>query len=351
MFYSKLASEISPYTAGEQLNDKKYVKLNTNENPYPPSPKAIEALKNYDAETLRLYPDPSCRKLREAIAQAEGVTAEEVFCGNGSDEVLALCFPAFFDPDGAGACFADITYSFYPVFADFFRIPTKIVPVKEDYSFDMQALRKTNCQGYFLTNPNAPTSLGLPLDEVESFVKDNPDKIVIMDEAYMDFYGQSAVPLTKRYANLLVVKTFSKSYSLAGMRLGYAVGEQKLIDALFRMKDCFNSYPVDGLAQAVGAASILDRAYFAERIEMVVKERERLKREISLLGFDVLDSKSNFLFVQFAKTGGEYAYRFLRERGVLVRFWNKPRLSDRCRITVGTREQNEILLEALRELV
>lgn len=351
MFYSKLASSISPYTAGEQLNDKKYVKLNTNENPYPPSPKAVEALHNYDTERLRLYPDPTCKALREAIASVEGVSAEEVFCGNGSDEVLALCFPAFFDEDGKGACFADITYSFYPVFAEFFHVPTKIVSVKDDYSFDMEGFSKTDCQGYFITNPNAPTSLGLSLDEVESFVKKNPEKLVIMDEAYMDFYGESAVPLTKKYDNLLVVKTFSKSYSLAGMRLGYAVGEKKLIDALMRMKDCFNSYPVDGLAQAVGTASILDRAYFEECTKKVVEERERLKKEISAMGFDVLDSKSNFLFVQFKKTGGQYAYQYLRDRGVLVRFWNKPKLSDRCRITVGSKEQNDVLLEALRNLV
>ncbi|MBO4988990.1 MAG: histidinol-phosphate transaminase [Clostridia bacterium] len=351
MFYSKLARSVSPYTAGEQLNDRNYVKLNTNENPYPPSPRAAEAMRAFDADRLKLYPDPEAKALRASIAAAEGVAAKNVFCGNGSDEVLALCFPAFFDPEGKGACFADVTYSFYPVFAEFFRIPTKIIPVKGDYSLDLEEFLQADCQGYFLANPNAPTSLGISRREIENFVKRASDKIVVLDEAYMDFYGESAVPLTEKYENVLVVKTFSKSYSLAGIRCGYAIGNEALIDALFRMKDCFNSYPVDGLCQAICAQAVADKSYHEETVQKVISERERLKGELKSMGLSVLDSKSNFLFVAFEKTGGEFIYRSLKERGVLVRYWNKPKLENYCRITVGTPAQNDALLDALRHIL
>ncbi|MGN1235771.1 MAG: histidinol-phosphate transaminase [Christensenellaceae bacterium] len=351
MFLSRLAQNITPYTAGEQRNDRKYVKLNTNENPYPPSDAVRAVLNSFDEGRLRLYPDPAARGLREAIAEAEGVSVENVFCGNGSDEVLALCFPAFFDPEGKGACYADITYSFYPVFSKFFHIPEVIVPVREDFSFDMDGLLGADCQGYFIANPNAPTSVGMPLDRIEAFVRAAADRIVILDEAYMDFYGESAVPLTKRYPNVLVVKTFSKSYSLAGLRCGYAVGNAELVDALFRMKDCFNSYPVDMLCQAVCTAAVRDRVYHRECIEKVVSERERVKTALRDMGLTVLDSASNFLFVSFERIGGERAYLALRERGVLVRHWNTERIRDYCRITVGSPEQNEALLSAVREIL
>ena len=250
-FLSLRAQAIAPYTAGEQPADKQYVKLNTNENPYPPSPRVKEVLRAFEAEKLRLYPRPDADGLRAAIARAEGVEEGNVFCGNGSDEVLALSFPAFFDEGGKPACFADLTYSFYEVFAAFFGVKTHIVPLKADFSFDLAAMQAADCAGYYLCNPNAPTGIALPLSAVEHFVASVGERVVIADEAYMDFYGQSAVPLTKKYKNLLVVKTFSKSYSLAGIRCGYAVGDEALIGGLFRMKDCFNSYPVDAVAQAV----------------------------------------------------------------------------------------------------
>jgi histidinol-phosphate aminotransferase len=350
-FLSKLACSIEPYTAGEQLNDRKYVKLNTNENPYPPSPNAIEALKNFDGDALRLYPAPNADRLREAIAQTEGLKTENIFCGNGSDEVLALSFPAFFDKDGKGACFADITYSFYAVFADFFSIPKKIVPLTADYRYDFNALSAVDCQGYFITNPNAPTGIAVAKEEILRFVAQNPSKLVIVDEAYIDFCGQSVVDRVKDYPNLLVVKTFSKSYSLAGIRCGYAAGCQPLIDALFRMKDCFNSYPLDRVCQEVCTAAILSGEYYANATRKVVSERARLTRELRNLGFFVPDSGSNFLFAGNKNTGGEYIYKELKARGVLVRYWNKPRLSDFCRITVGSREQNDALLSALREIL
>ena len=230
-YLSKRAQGIFPYVAGEQPKDKKYIKLNTNENPYPPSPKAQEAYKNVAFADLRLYPPLGMDKLKSAIAAAEGVSPEYVFCGNGSDEILAFCFSAFFDADGQGAAFADVTYSFYPVFCDFFDVPKVIVPLEEDFSQDLSKLQKTPAQGVVIANPNAPTGMGIPRGEMEKFVSES-GRIVIVDEAYMPFYGQSAVPLTQKYDNLLVCKTFSKGYSLAGLRCGYAIGQPSLIGAV-----------------------------------------------------------------------------------------------------------------------
>lgn len=350
-FLSSLAASIQPYTAGEQLNDKKYVKLNTNENPYPPAPEAERALHSFDVDLLRLYPSPNADGLREAIAKAEGVQRENIFCGNGSDEVLALCYPAFFDEDGKGACFADITYSFYPVFAEFFNIPTKIVPLTEGYRFDLKEFSAVDCQGYLIANPNAPTGIAIPREEILSFVRENPEKLVIVDEAYMDFYGQSAASYVTEYKNLLVVKTFSKSYSLAGIRCGYAVGDKSLIDGLFRVKDCYNSYPVDRVCAEVCSAAIQAKEYYRKATGKVQTERTRVTEELRKMGFYVPESGANFVFAGNKNLGGEYVYRSLRERGVLVRFWNKPELKNFVRITIGSKEQNDVLLAALREIV
>ena len=350
-FLSKTAREIAPYTAGEQPADRQYVKLNTNENPYPPSPEALKAYRDYDFSSLKLYPPLEMRALREAIAAAEGVGAENVFCGNGSDEILALCFPAFFDADGEGAAFADVTYSFYPVFAEFFKIPKKILPLEEDFSLDLKKLTKTPAQGVIVANPNAPTGIGIPLGEIEAFVRENSGRVVILDEAYMPFFDQSAVPLTKKYDNLVVVKTFSKGYSLAGMRCGYAVADPALISGLERCRDCFNSYPVDRVCQAVCAAAIGDKAYYDRVNALVISERERLSRALASLGFTVLPSKANFVFAKHAALSGREVYEALRARGVLVRHFQKPRISEYCRITVGSREENDALLRALGEFI
>ena len=350
-FLSKKARGIVPYTAGEQLRDRTYIKLNTNENPYPPSPAVRAALAAFDAGELRLYPRPNADLLRQAIAEKEGVTPENIFCGNGSDEVLALSFPAFFDGDGAGACFADLTYSFYEVFAAFFGIPVKIVPLLPDFTFDLSAMRLANCQGYYIANPNAPTGVGIPRAQMEQFVASVPDKIVILDEAYMDFYGETCVPLTKKYANVLVIKTFSKSYSLAGIRCGYAVGNPALIAGLLRMKDCFNSYPVDAVAQAVCTAAVKDQAYYETAAKKVVSERTHLQTSLRAMGFTVPESASNFLFAGRASADGKTVYQALRTAGVLVRFWDKPVLRDFVRITVGTPEQNDVLLEQLKKIL
>ena len=349
-FLGARARGISPYTAGEQPRDRRYIKLNTNENPYPPSPAVKAVLDGAEISDLRLYPSPDADGLREALAQAEGCAKENVFCGNGSDEVLFLSFAAFFDGERS-TCFPDITYSFYEVFAKFFGIGAKIVPLKADFSMDTEKMAKTECAGYFIANPNAPTGVGIPLDEMEKFVASVPEKIVIADEAYMDFYGQSCVPLTKRYKNLLVVKTFSKSYSLAGIRCGYAIGDERLIEGLRRMKDCMNSYPVDRLCQEVCVAAAGDKAYHDKTVSLVVSERERLREGLLALGFTVPESKANFLFAGRAKKSGKEIYEKLKEEGVLVRFWDKPVLSDFCRITVGTAEQNNILLEKLKKIL
>ena len=350
-FISKKARAIAPYTAGEQLRDRTYIKLNTNENPYPPSLRVQEALAAFPAEELRRYPRPDADLLRAAIAGQEGVSPENVFCGNGSDEVLALSFPAFFDTDGAGACFADLTYSFYELFASFFGIPVTIVPLRGDFTFDLDALARTACRGYYIANPNAPTGVGIGRAEMERFVADVPEKLVILDEAYMDFFGESCVPLTQKYENVLVVKTFSKSYSLAGIRCGYAVGNARLIAALCRMKDCFNSYPVDAVAQAVCTAAVQDKAYYAGVTQAVISERTRLQGALRELGFTVPESASNFLFAGRARAGGREFYTRLKEAGILVRFWDKPVLKDFVRITVGTAAENDALIAQLKQIL
>lgn len=350
-FLSSFLRSLTPYTAGEQPQDKVYVKLNTNENPYPPSPKAAEALRSFDAGRLKLYPSPNADALCEAIARAEGVEKENVFCGNGSDEVLALCIPAFFDRDGKGAAFAELTYSFYPVFCDFFSVPYTTVPLKPDYTMDLDALSKADCDGVLLCNPNAPTGVGIDRARMEAFVKENPDKLIVADEAYMGFYGQSLAPLVKKYKNLLVVKTFSKYYALAGIRCGYAIGDGSLVKGLFAAKDCFNSYPVDMLCQTVCAAAVSDGAYYEETAKKIIKERTCVRDELIGLGFFVPESSSNFLFAGNERFGGEYIYRGLKERGVLVRFWNTEKLKNFCRITIGTPAQNDKLISALKEIL
>ncbi len=349
-YLSRLAREIAPYTAGEQPADRRYVKLNTNENPYPPSPRALAAYREYDVSSLRLYPSLSMHGLRAAIAGAEGVDEENVFCGNGSDEILALCFPAFFDRGGAGAAFADVTYSFYPVFSDFFGIAKQIVPLEEDFTLDLGKLGARRAQGAIVANPNAPTGIGIPLAEMEPFIAQS-DRIVILDEAYMPFFGESAVPLVKKYKNLLVVKTFSKGYSLAGMRCGYAIADPSLIAGLERCRDCFNSYPVDSVCQAVCAAAVADGEYYAQQNALVVAERGRLFSALVRLGFSVLPSKANFLFARHGSLSGREVYEKLRARGVLVRHFAKPRIEAFCRITVGSREENDLLLAALADIV
>lgn len=348
-FWSKRIRDIVPYTPGEQPRGRKFIKLNTNECPYPPSPKAIEAIRTAAGDTLRLYPDPECMELRSAIAEREGLSINQVFCGNGSDEILAFAFQAFFNPDRE-VVFPKITYSFYPVYTDFFGLSRREVPMNPDFSNPVGLLCGLN-GGVVLANPNAPTGIAVGLDAVERLLQANPDVVVIVDEAYVDFGAESAVKLINRYPNLLVVQTTSKSRALAGLRVGWAMGDPGLIDGLRCVRDSINSYTVDRLAQAGAAAAIRDEDYFQSIRQRVMRTREETEKTLKEKGFTVLPSQANFLFASFPGRAGGELLDGLRDRGVLVRWWDKPEIRDWLRISVGSDEEMTALLGALDELV
>ena len=348
-YWAKRIQSIEPYVPGEQPKDRRYIKLNTNENPYPPSPKVAQALRGADISALRLYPDPDCRALREALARQKELQPEQVFVGNGSDEILAFSYLAFMDENNP-AIFPDITYSFYPVYAAFFGNHTRIVPVREDFSIPLEELCR-NDGTVVLTNPNAPTGMAVGLADVEMILKANPDHVVILDEAYVDFGAQSAVGLIDRYENLLVVQTCSKSRSLAGMRIGFAFGSENLIAALNAVKNSINSYTLDRMALAAAQASVEDQDYMDDTCLRVSNTREMTAGKLKKLGFQVLPSKANFLFAAHATAPGGELFRKLREKGVLVRYFDKPRISNFLRITIGTPEEMEALTEALEEIL
>lgn len=348
-FFSSYLANLSPYTPGEQPQDKKYVKLNTNESPYPPSPGVAAVLNSQEAADLRLYSDPECKELKKALAGYYGVEPENVYVGNGSDEALNFAFLAY-ATDGRGVAFADITYGFYPVFADLYHIPAQIVPLKADFSLDPKdyyGLHKT----IVIANPNAPTGLALSRAEMEGIIKANPDSVVVVDEAYVDFGAESCVALTKQYPNLLVVQTYSKSRSMAGARLGYAIGSAELIRDLETVKFSTNPYNVNRLTLKAGAAAIAQQDYYTENCKKIMETRAYTKEQLEKLGFTVLDSKSNFLFAKKPGVDGGAIYRGLKDRGVLVRHFDKDPIRDYNRITIGTREQMDILLSKLEELV
>ena len=353
MIFSKLSDSICPYVAGEQPQDKKYVKINTNENPYPPSKKVESILSNIDIDSLKLYPDPNSTKLVDAIANTYNVKKENVFLGNGSDEVLSMCFPAFFDPNDLPVAFADITYSFYKVWAKMYNINTKIIPLTENFEIDKNDYinLKDQVKGIIITNPNAPTGIMLNKEDIISIVEANKDKIVIVDEAYVDFAPYSMVDYIDKYKNLLVVRTFSKSYSLAGIRCGYALGDSALIEALDKIKNSINSYTINRLTQDIAKAAIEDRKYFEENIKKVVCTRERTIKNLKELGFTVLPSSSNFVFAKHIELKGEYLYKALKEKGVLVRYFKQDRIDDYLRITIGKDEDMDALLKALIEIM
>lgn len=348
-YWSRRIRDTVPYTPGEQPKDRKFVKLNTNECPYPPSPKALEAIHAAAGEGLRLYPDPECLELRSAIARREGLDVGQVFCGNGSDEILAFAFQAFFDPDKE-VVFPKITYSFYPVYTDFFGLKRREVPMNPDFSDPVELLCGQN-GGVVLANPNAPTGIAVGLDTVEKLLTANPDVVVIVDEAYVDFGADSAVGLIDRYPNLLVVQTTSKSRALAGLRVGWAMGNSELIDGLRCVRDSINSYTVDRLAQAGAAAAIEDERYFQSIRRRVMDTREHTEKVLKEKGFTVLPSQTNFLFVSHAGQDGKRLLDGLRERGVLVRWWDKPAIRDWLRISIGTDEEMDALVQALSELI
>lgn len=347
-FWSKRILDAVPYTPGEQPKDRKFIKLNTNECPYPPSPKALEAIKAAADGSLRLYPDPECLALRQAIAKREGLTPEQVFCSNGSDEVLAFAFQAFFDP-GREVVFPKITYSFYPVYTDFFGLKRREVPMNPDFSDPVDLLCGQN-GGVVLCNPNAPTGIAVGLDVVEKLLQANPDVVVIVDEAYVDFGADSAVGLIGRYPNLLVIQTASKSRALAGLRVGWAMGNENLIRGLCCVRDSINSYTLDRAALAGAAAAVEDEDYFQQIRKKVMDTRERSAKALKEIGFTVLPSQANFLFVSHPARTGRELLDGLRERGILVRWWANPIIENWLRITVGTDQEMEALASALREL-
>ena len=348
-FWSSRVKELVPYVPGEQPKMANLVKLNTNENPFGPSPKVIEAINTELNDSLRLYPDPESEALKSTIAKYYGVQGEQVFLGNGSDEVLAHIFYGLFQ-HGEPVLYPDIPYSFYPVYCGLYNIEGKTVPLTDSFEIDPKDYKQPN-GGIIFPNPNAPTGRYLALDKVEAIVAANPDRVVVVDEAYVDFGGESAIKLVGKYPNLLVCQTLSKARSLAGLRVGFAIGSPEVIEALNRVKNSFNSYPIDRLAQVGAIAAFEDEDWFRATCEGVIGERGWVTSKLEALGFDVLPSKANFILARHPDHAGEALAKGLREKGVIVRHFNKPRISDFLRITIGTADQNKRLVECLKPLV
>ena len=352
-FWSPVVGTLSPYVPGEQPKLQNLIKLNTNEHPYGPSPKVLEAIRAASDDTLKLYPDPSSDRLRQAVATAVGVEPARVFVGNGSDEVLAHAFLALLKHDRP-LRFPDITYSFYPVYCGLYGIAYETLPLTDDFRIDVDDYlpgRHGQAGAIIFPNPNAPTGRALAAAEIERIVAGNPDTVVVVDEAYVDFGAESVIALTARYDNLLVVQTLSKSRSLAGLRVGFAVGSPELIDGLERVKNSFNSYPVDRLASAGAVAALEDTEYFEQTRQAVIQTRTRMAAGLASLGFEVLPSSANFVFARHASRDAAELAAGLRARSIIVRHFRQPRIDQFLRITVGTDEQCELLLKALAEVV
>lgn len=348
-FWSSLVEQLTPYVPGEQPRMAKLVKLNTNENPYPPSPRALEAIASTDGDALRRYPDPESVELKAAYAARHALDSTNVFLGNGSDEVLAHAFQALLRHD-APLLFPDISYSFYPVWCDLYDVPYRQLPLRADFSVDVADYRAG--QGaVIIPNPNAPTGVLLPLADIRRLVEANPDAVVVIDEAYIDFGGDSAVALVPEYDNLLVIQTVSKSRSLAGMRVGVAFGHRDLVEGLERVKNSFNSYPMDVVAQRATLASLQDEEYFQACCQRVIDSRERLSAALTQLGFEVLPSAANFIFARHDEREASELFTALRERGVIVRYFDKPRINEYLRISIGTDAECDALLQALKDLL
>lgn len=354
-FWNDKIKEIEPYVPGEQPKDKKYIKLNTNENPYSPSEKVIEKIKSMNLEDLKLYPDPDVSELRKVIAEYfskkidERITKEQIFVGNGSDEVLALIFMTFFNK-GDKVYYPDITYSFYPVYADLFDLKEVKIPLNKNFEIEID--KYFGVDGHIIiTNPNAPTSIALKLEEIEEIVKKNPNQLVVVDEAYVDFGAESAVKLVNKYDNVLVVQTFSKSRSFAGMRLGYAIGSGNIIEGLNRLKFSFNSYTIDRISIEAGIESFKDDDYFVKINAKIIETREKTVKKLKELGFKVLNSSANFIFISHNKVFAGDLYKQLKDNGILVRYFAKDRIDNYLRVTIGTDEEMEIFIEKLEKLL
>ena len=341
--------KVVPYTPGEQPKIENIIKLNTNENPYPPAPEVAKALACFPADTLRLYPDPSVSELAHAIAEYHRLTDEQVFVGVGSDDVLAVSFLTFFNSKKP-LLFPDITYSFYDVWAELFRIPYEMIPLDEDFQLQPEDYKRKN-GGIIFPNPNAPTGLFLPLDSVEEIIASNPNVVVIVDEAYIDFGGVSAECLISKYENLLVVRTFSKSRSMAGNRIGYALGNPRLIKYLNDVKYSFNSYTMDSITIKCGTASIQNETHFRNTCDKIIATRERTKAELKKLGFTFPDSSSNFLFASHERIPAKELFAALRKAGIIVRYFDKPRIDNYLRITIGTEKEMEALIAFLKDYI
>ncbi len=348
-YWSDIVSKLEPYVPGEQPKDKKYIKLNTNENPYPPSPKVLEAIKNACNSDIRLYPDPECDILRKTIAEYFNLGKEQVFVGNGSDELLAFSFIAFFNPEKP-IFFPDITYSFYPVYSQIFNIDYKLVELDEEFSVPVDKFLEKN-GGIILPNPNAPTGKFLPIESIKIILSGNPDSVVIIDEAYIDFGGESASRLINEFPNLLVIQTLSKSRSLAGLRLGFALGNKKLTEGLDRVKNSFNSYTIDRLALAGAEAAFKDEAYFQETRKKIIATRDKVSLYLKSIGFKVIDSKANFIFISPPSVKASTLFQKLRENGVLVRYFNKARIEDYLRVSIGSEEDMDVFIDVVKRLM
>lgn len=348
-FLSDKANSVVTYVQGEQPKDKKYIKLNTNESPYPPSKNVKKIITESNFDDLRLYPDPDISDLKNEIAKKYKIETENIFIGNGSDEILAFSFMAFFNR-GDKIYYPNITYSFYSVYSDLFDLNEKKIPLKEDFSINVNDYKNLN-SGIVIANPNAPTGILLKLNDVEDIIKTNPNNIVIIDEAYIDFGGESAMKLINKYDNLLVIQTFSKSRSLAGMRLGFSFGNKELIKGLKNIKFSFNSYTINRLSILAGIEAFKDEEYFKESISKIINTREKTKEELKELGFKVLDSKSNFLFMSHNKIFAEDIYLKLKANGILVRYFKQDIINNFIRATIGTDEEMIIFINALKKIV
>ena len=340
---------VVPYTPGEQPQVTDVVKLNTNENPYPPSPSVRAILEDFEYGKMRLYPDPDSSVLVKAIAERYGVKPSQVFAGVGSDDVLSVAFMTFFGSDNP-IIFPNITYSFYDVWADVYRIPYKQIPLNSDFTINREDYITEN-GGIVIANPNAPTGVMETIENIEYIVKNNPDSVVIIDEAYVDFGGESCLPLVEKYENLLVVQTYSKSRSMAGMRIGFAIGSEKLIKYMNDVKFSINSYTMNPITQLCGAASMADEEYFRETVDRIIATRERAKIRLTELGFVFPDSKTNFIFASPQKVSAKVIFEELKKRNIFVRYWNKPIICDYLRISIGTDEEMDRLFNALEDII
>ena len=345
-YWNNKVKELEPYVPGEQPKDKKYIKLNTNENPYSPSSKAMEAMKNAVNDDLKLYPDPTCSDLIAELANYYNVDKDQIFIGNGSDEVLAFSFMAFFSNDRK-ILFPDISYSFYIVYAELLNLDYEMIKLDESFDVQLEEFKEPN-GGVIIPNPNAPTGKYIHIEQLKKLVEENKDSVVIIDEAYIDFGGESMIKFIKDYDNLLVIQTLSKSRSLAGLRVEFALGHKDLIEGLNRIKNSINSYTIDRVALIGATEAIRDEEHFNETTKKIITTREKTVKDLESLGFTVLESKSNFVFASHKEVSGKILYEKLKDNGVLVRYFNKERIDNFLRITIGTDEEMAVLIEKLK---